>query len=221
MLFKDSWDAETAGLVIKKEPADFKNYENQCRSNYFGQEEDSVFEEIKIKTEIKCEASEVDDEFQDISKMELKREVELSYDENSQDTEFHDISKLEMKREIEFSNIESSNNDIEESYLDNVDDKIRTEILNTPNKMDIKRDIFNEESNPSPFNKELFKNFNLGRGYGSPEQQGSKCESRKSVKRSVFSRLSPYKKYTPEEMVPVKESIKKRLGARISPELPR
>lgn len=217
-MFKDSWDAETAGLIIKKEAEDFKNFEDQCSSNYGQLRKECVFESIKIKTEIKSEV----DEFQEVSKMNLKREIELSYDDSSIDMEFQDVTGMELKREL--AQIEpsytKSHNDREESYLDDMDDKIKNEILNTPNKMEIKRDVVSEDSNPSPFNKELFKNFNLGQGYGSPEQ-GSKHESRKSVKRSVFTRLSPYKKYIPEETSPYRQSVKKRLGARISPELPR
>ncbi|XP_018568654.1 histone RNA hairpin-binding protein [Anoplophora glabripennis] len=197
----DSWDADTAGLTIKREP-EYSDYdENQFKSNSVQQED------VKIKTEIKTETDEgsqfSSEDEEDYSTRKLKRE---------------DVSKTELK--TEFSYNENSNDMLEESYLDNIDDKLKSKILNTPNKI---TDILTEDSNPSPFNKELFKNFKIGQGYGSPEQHGSKHESRKSVKRSVFTRLSPYKKYSNEDtsLNSQPTTAKKRAGTHTSPELPR
>ncbi|KAJ8918620.1 hypothetical protein NQ315_013126 [Exocentrus adspersus] len=209
----DSWDAEKAGLIVKQESVHSTCSNGQYRHEN-AENKEHAFSNIKIKTEIKTE---IDDDF---SLSQKEQCISPSKKGNSGWVEQYiklevpnaaRISTTQVKED--YSSSESSSDNMEESYLDNIDDTVKKDILlNTPNKSEVTREVILENSNPSPFNKELFKHFNLGQGYGSPEQHSSKYETRKSVKRSVFSRLSPYKTYPTNEVPPERQSVKSRLG---------
>lgn len=111
-----------------------------------------------------------------------------------------DDNTMKVALKIEQDSSDNTNNSIltEKNYIERHSD-VKVE---TPIKNDIRPDIFFEDSiNPSPFNKELFRNFNLDQE--SPQTKDDahhslKVETRKSVKRTVFQRDSPYKRYSDE-----------------------
>lgn len=119
--------------------------------------------------------------------------------------------KLEVKKDIEdfFSEL---------SKMTNIKEEESVEEPETPVKKEIKTELCFDDSNPSPFNKELFKNFCLQSPLVSNDSNSPKVGSRKSVKRTVFQRESPYKRFSNEESDSnsrLKVSIKDRLGARV------
>lgn len=167
--------------------------------------EDSIVNSGKqsIKTEIK---QEIINEDECISiKTEVKQETS---EENKTISTFRIIREAAEVGQMSLQ---------EESYL--------SPMLETPVKNEIKPEIFFEDStNPSPFNKEMFRNFNLNQE--SPQSKDDvyhsfKVETRKSVKRTVFQRDSPYKRYSDEsnssqpKLSAGKSSVKDRLGEKI------
>ncbi|KAJ8940679.1 hypothetical protein NQ318_017729 [Aromia moschata] len=85
-----------------------------------------------------------------------------------------------------------------------------------------------DDSNPSPFNKEMFRNFTIRQNeYNSPESRKPNDniqESTRRVVRSVFTRqsphISPYKRHHIEETPNKKIQVMKRLGTQIPDEIP-
>lgn len=126
--------------------------------------------------------------------------------------------KVNIKREIKVE----KNNDIE-TFFDNFANLPKNEPQEpeTPVKTHVKSEMFWDESNPSPFNKEMFKNFSLQSPIVSEDSQSnpSKSETRKSVRRTVFKRESPYKRYFEDDSgssSKLRVSAKDRLGTKIS-----
>lgn len=167
-----------------------------------------------------------------IIKAEKREHLEIS----QAHVKYEQKIKTEIKEEFpdatsdidinEESNSDSNTSDlIEESDME-VNHIIK---LETPIKNELKPELLFEESmTPSPFNKELFRHFNIKND--SPQLKdetchNSKSESRKSVKRTVFQRDSPYKRYYDESsssnsrLSPGRMSAKERLGPKIDDEL--
>ncbi|KAJ8986007.1 hypothetical protein NQ317_013891 [Molorchus minor] len=241
----DSWDAETAGFV-KKEPPD----DEQCPNENETKNNINIRESIGIKQEEETDSSSEDtgDSYEKSYlnslgfKNTIKKETANGNFESSIKLEPNNCKvplvelKTEIKSEYEtkpnqknwaFSHFhhgkghENDTMDDGESYLDRLDPEIKMAVLNTPNKLDV---IKEEDSNPSPFNKEMFRNFTLKQNeFNSPEPQNKKEDSigrERRARRSVFSRLlpriSPYKIPSNEGTSSDKIPVKRRLGPKLS-----
>ncbi|KAJ8964563.1 hypothetical protein NQ314_004867 [Rhamnusium bicolor] len=226
----DSWDAETAGFLIKKEPieqevsAQNTDVEEKC---YFRNIKKEVLEENLFNASLRDTEEKHNRDYPNLKiKQEIVKQDDDSLEESNQEDKDICLDYIDMEIKREILNEDTEINTVEESYLDKIDMRVRMEIINTPNKIDAKKESSTDDSNPSPFNKELFKNFSIKQGIDSPETHKSpRGESRKSVKRTVFTRNSPYKRHSPEESSsktsPPRIPVKQRLGIQDSNEIPR
>ncbi|KAG5894166.1 hypothetical protein JTB14_001861 [Gonioctena quinquepunctata] len=155
---EDSWDAESAGLLVKKEPENSKDIDSGS--------ETSAITELKVKPE----------SLERIPLSKIKKEPESSGN--------HELKTEEHSPFCNFGkNIKKEPVETEQEH-ESVDSKFPS----TPIKSEFARD----ESNPSPFNKELFKHFSLD----SPQTKENSCdipkkELRTTATRTVFKQESP------------------------------
>lgn len=141
-----------------------------------------------------------------------------------------DESEVNIKKEIKIENhiqkypkIEHKNN--LDTFFNNITKaqeikkEKQDEELETPVKTETKPEMFWDESNPSPFNKEMLRSFSIQSPLVSDDSQSSsRNETRKSVRRTVFQRESPYKRYfdqDPEVNTKLRVSVKDRLGPKV------
>lgn len=177
---------------------------------------------------IKCETKQLDfshikvkaeptDNF--VSTVELNNSIKKEVPSVNFEKESEDIKiNFKTERAVVNPNVEAFFENFKQSQV--IKKEEPDDIHETPIKSKIKPEMIWEESNPSPFNKELFKSFGLSSPVVSEDSQSnsSKGEIRKSVKRTIFKRESPYKRYYQEELSNVSKlhvSVKDRLGQTI------
>ncbi|XP_057669972.1 histone RNA hairpin-binding protein [Diorhabda carinulata] len=174
----DSWDTDTAGFGI---PGNVQDKDNN-----------SI-----IKSEPK-EEGELDDSISETgaNTSSIQNDTYLSSKSTNEEKRyFKDIHiKSEMKVTDKLDDCEL-NVTLDTSYIkkESEDHCINTELIaNTP----IKKEICQDESNPSPFNKELFRNFSLE----SPKSKNSvQVDDKKKAVKRVFEQNIKEEEETSDE----------------------